>query len=251
MSKKRVLALLMAGIILVAATTACSNNPEENESTTGNGMTVGTGLVDPTDTLEDETGDPSNPSKNPGSSSTNTDINETNPSWTEKAGTVVVISKTAVNVRKDTSTDSEVLGTVKDGDPLEATKYSDNWYCVTYEGETGYISRRRVVEADKALEDSFVEYSAEITVTAETSIWIRRYPVIPEESALKKDLEKHLLCGTLDHGEKVTCVAKGDGWYKVEFKTDKEGTVDKDGTETRTYYITASTSYVEEETTAQ
>lgn len=247
MSKKRVLALLMAGIILVAATTACSNNPEENESTTGNGMTVGTGLVDPTDTLEDETGDPSTPSKNPGSSSTNTDINETNPSWTEKAGTVVVISKTAVNVRKDTSTESKVLGTVKDGDTLEATKYSDNWYCVTYEGETGYISRRRVVEADKELEDSFVEYSAEITVTAETSISIRRYPAIPAED----DEKSHLVCGYLKNGAKVTCVAKGDGWYKVEFKTDKEGTVDKDGTETRTYYITASTSYVEEETTAQ
>lgn len=238
---KKVMAVLLAGLILVAAA-ACNNNPgEDDTSNNDGGLIINPGLNDGgnngTGTGNENNGDTGN--NGSAGNNSNTNIDEANPTWVEKAGSVIVVSKTAVNIRKETNTTSDVLGTVKDGDVLTTTKYSDNWVCVTLEdGQTGYISRRRVVDYSKDLMDSFVAYESEITVIAETSISIRRYPSVPD------DEKSHLVCGHLQKGDKVTCIAKGDGWYKVTFKTDAEGTVDPDGTETRDYYITANSKYV-------
>ena len=238
-TKKRVFALLMAGLILVSAT-ACSSSGDEDETTTGSGLSVGTGLVpsgNETDTDAETTG--TGTSVTPGGS-----INEDNADVTDKDCTLLVVAETVVNIRKNTSTASDALATVKDGVKLESTGYTENWYRVKYEDEVGYISKRMVVEYDQELVDSFEECTEQVKIVAETSINVRRYP---DWSNDKNDL----VCGQLLNGQTVTCVAKADGWYKVKVKTDKNGIVDmKDGTETREYYITANPTYVELETAA-
>ena len=243
---KRVTALLLAGLILMSAA-ACSNDGkgDESESTSGDGLTISTNLMETdtetdADTVENETTE-----QETNAPTTDSNINEENPSWTEKDCTVVVVTKSVLSVRKGTSTDSEKLGEVKDGTMLTSDAYSENWYRVSYkatedsEAVIGYVSKKYVVEHNQELMDSFEECNEQVTIVAEISLNVRRYPDW-DEAKDKNDL----VCGSLKNGTVVTCVAKADGWYKVQVKTTAEGQVDmKDGTETREYYISANPKY--------
>lgn len=51
-----------------------------------------------------------------------------------------VITAQTVRVRKDASTDSEVLGLVAEGEILDIVEEAGEWLVVDYEGDSGYIS---------------------------------------------------------------------------------------------------------------
>lgn len=84
----------------------------------------------------------SNPGNNNGGSGTTTPPKEETPTFTDVNETVYVKSSSnTINVRKSYSTNSSVVGTLKNGDSVTRTgKGSNGWSRVSYNGTTAYIS---------------------------------------------------------------------------------------------------------------
>ncbi|MBR3280493.1 MAG: polysaccharide deacetylase family protein [Clostridia bacterium] len=55
------------------------------------------------------------------------------------SGDVLKFATTAVNIRKEQSTNSEIIGTLNEKDPIEVRSGDDNWETVLYNGEVGYV----------------------------------------------------------------------------------------------------------------
>lgn len=71
-----------------------------------------------------------------------------------------------VRVRKDSSTESEVLGLVANGEVLNLVEETDEWLIVEYEGESGYISKEYAtvdfkIDAGETVEEVAAREAAE------------------------------------------------------------------------------------------
>ena len=108
---KRILPLLLAGCLLLALA-ACGNDQKPASSAAAS------------------------PSAEPAAAATPT------PTPVPEAKAAKVRANGGLNLRKEPSTDSEVLLLTEDGDllPLLMDKATDGWYQVQYRGMTGYVS---------------------------------------------------------------------------------------------------------------
>lgn len=55
-----------------------------------------------------------------------------------------VVTASSLNVRKSASTDSKVVGVLREGDRVEIKETSGSWYKVSGKGKTGYVSKKYI-----------------------------------------------------------------------------------------------------------
>lgn len=116
---KRILALVLAIILLAALLCACGKKSNKNKTSSNN---------------------PS--SSSPASSAvTTSSIPVVTPEPVKMAKAAKVSADGGLNIRSEPSTDADILGVAEDGSllPLLKEKATDGWYEVEYEGKTGYI----------------------------------------------------------------------------------------------------------------
>ena len=126
---RRGLALLFAGCVLTCALTACGNDKgkDKDKDSSGTGAS-GTSSVIP--------------------------LNTPSPTPQPTAKVVKVEVDDSLNVRENGSTDSNILGTVKNGDELALLTDTEQsgWYQVSYNGGTGYVAAEFVKVIDVTVE---------------------------------------------------------------------------------------------------
>lgn len=122
---RRTAAAALAGCVLACALAACGGDDKEKESS---GQASGTSSIMPVATP--------NPTPAP-------------------AAKAVRITGSEVNVRKEASTDSDVLGTVDEGDKLAllAENAQGEWYNVQFEGAGAYVYAEFAEVVDVTAED--------------------------------------------------------------------------------------------------
>lgn len=199
--KKRILALLFAGLLTASLASCVSsgnqNDPDDTEPPQNNyGQTTEKG---------DDTSDP-------GSS----DLE-----WTSVDDSIYTYKQ--CSLRAEPSTKGDVLQTLDKEVKLSRTKVSKNWsYVQTSDGTRGYVSNSYVTTTD-ILGNDFSTIT-ERTMYATAGVKVRLYPCTD-------DFSKQI--GTYSKDDAVTVVATNGKWYKVKYKTKENGTI-------LYYYVSAS-----------
>jgi N-acetylmuramoyl-L-alanine amidase len=123
------------------------------------------------------------------------------------AGTIRtgVISGSTVNLRKSPSTSSSVLTKLTSGTQVKVTSSSNNWYKVSYNGKTGWISKSLITIKSSTLGTG--------TVAADV------LNVRSKTSTSSKVLAK------LERSERVTLLSRSGTWYKVKTSNGVTGWV--------------------------
>ena len=113
-----------------------------------------------------------------------------------------------INLRQSATTDSRVLETLKNGEIIESTEKSGDWYKITYHDKginrtfTGYIHDSQL----KKIIGKFVVASSAGYAT------VREQPTT--KSAIKKRVNNNL---------ELYVVSKSDDWYYVNFYDGGDG----------------------------
>ncbi len=188
MTKKRIVALLLAGLMTTATLASCrvqGNNPH------GNGT---------------------EPNQNPPTNQTTPNPeNPYNPpapiTWQDVDKSVYTINE--VKLRQEASNTGAALATIPKETELHCTKQSTSWYYVEYEDQQGYVSKASVTEAN-ILGTDFVEVtggSKTMYANAKT-INVRLYP---------SDADFATVVGSFSLNDEVTVLASNGTWYRVKY----------------------------------
>lgn len=110
------------------------------------------------------------------------------------------VVKEDVNLRKDPSTDSEILTILSTGTTVSILGEKDGWYQISYDGKKGYMSSDYV-----ASETSASDLSGYAKVTADV-LNMRATPDANGE-----------IVAMLEQGEYVSVTGFENGWYKVSY----------------------------------
>ena len=187
--KKRLLALLLAGL-LTASMASCISR--EGERTNPGGVGGTEGEQKPPSSTEDITIPPA-------------------PLTWEDADDYIYTTETSVSLRVNVSTvegSVRVAGATK----LHRVKKSATWSQVEYEGTTYYIAND-FLTADDLLGEGFAACTPAQTMYATTGVNIRKYASATASISVS--------IGGLKQNETVTVVAKGESWNKVMLTDDK------------------------------
>ena len=239
---KKLLALLLAGL-LVTAVTACSK-PGDGENTTDGSannpedsyIVVGT---------DAEGNDVTQPVVQNPTPDTSFDPTETNPTFVDVTKKVVVFAGVATVRTSTVLADNNAVGWPSEGKLLDVTGESENWYRITYtvDGEDKECYIAKTVAADAAALDGFTdveEEKVEITVDA---VNVRSYPSAASTLSVR---------GSLKKGAQVTRVAVSENWSRIIFEMVSETETDAEGNakvEIKQYYVSNDCLKVVEETT--
>lgn len=225
--KKKLLVLLLAGL-LIASATACSRGDKPEDTTTSTEANTDGYIVVGTDAkgndiTEPSTGNQTDPIHDP---------TEHNPTFVDVTKKVVVISSVA-KVRTATTLEANnVVGWPSEGRELEVTGESANWYRISYtvEGTEKVCYIVKSVAADVAALEGFTAAEEEVEIT-ENAVYVRSYPSTASEYSIR---------GILKKGDKVTRVAVSDKWSRILFELKSETETGADGkpkVETKQYYV--------------
>ncbi len=230
---KKLIALLAAALLLVSvAATACNNNNPKEDDTTGNtgANTTDDYIVIGTDESGNDVTRPNNDLPiEPGE--TQFDPSETNPTFKDVTMKVVVFSAVAT-VRSETVLGENGVGWPSEGRVLDATGESDNWYRVTYEvnGKETDCYIAKTVAGDAAALEGFTEINDVVTIATD-AVNVRSYPSAQYSLSIR---------GSLKKGDKVTRVAVGEKWSRIQFEVTSETETDASGQakkEIKEYYV--------------
>ncbi len=212
---KKLLITLIAGLLLLSAVSCGSDDPEES-GTAGGTLGTGDGYID-----FDGTDTNGNPIINETTASEpQFDPSEENPTFADKTMKVVVFTWNA-NLRSSTVVSAEtVAGGAKEGDILNVTGESTNWYRL----DSGlYIAK--TAAADAAALEGFTEVNEQVTVTG--SVNFRSYPSADTNS----------IRGSLAKDAVVTRVAKGESWSLVTCTVTVKNEDGEDEKVEKNYYV--------------
>ena len=244
---KKILIIALA-LMLALSLVACNkNNGEEGES---NNNEI---ILNPEGTGDNSvgTGDPSTGTDGNGGS---TDVPPTEEVFTDLEQTIFIVADVA-SVRSEARIADETLiqYAAKDTE-FKSTGYSENWYRIEIE-VTAEETTDAAAPASEEITEAETEAETEATTEAETegetapkTETVIAY--VHESVACVKDLtaadleepltlyiianalyvrsyydfeaEDNMMC-TLQQGDEVTAVAKGNGWYKIQLSDDAEG----------------------------
>ncbi|MBQ7336515.1 MAG: SH3 domain-containing protein [Clostridia bacterium] len=198
--KKRILALLLAGLLTMsAASCVASGSQNDTDDGTENNQT--------TTTSDDET-----TTKNP------------TLEWTESDKTVYTTS--SVKLRSAASTTGAEVTTIPKASELHCKRVSATWSEVEYNGQTGYVSNAYITDSDilgKTLTPVPGGSKTMYVTLKNQNLTIRLYASAEEFS------DK---IGYFSFGDEVKVVATGENWCRIEY-TDKDGKVNN-------YYVNAA-----------
>ena len=202
--KKRILALLLAGLITASmASCVATGNQDEPGNDTEADQTLGNDTT--TAPTEDET--------DPGDTE-----------WTVVDETVFTLNQ--VSLREEPDTSGTVVKALAKEIQLHRTKVSEDWsYVETADGESGYVSNRYITAVNILGTDFTAVEGGEKIMYATDVVNVRLYPSADDKISDKK--------GAYQKDDEVTVVATNGKWYRVKFKTESDGTV-------LYYYVNAS-----------
>lgn len=238
---KKLLALLLAGL-LVASVTACTK-PGTGDDTTDSGNT-------PEDSYivigTDENGNDVTeiPSKEPETDPF--DPSETNPTFVDVTKKVVVFTYTATVRSSTVIAENNGVGWPSEGKILDVTGESENWYRITYpvDGEDKECYIAKTVAADASALDGYTDVEEEVEITVE-AVNVRSYPSTASSLSVR---------GSLKKGTKVTRVAVSEKWSRIFFEVVSETETDAEGNakvEIKQYYVSNDCLKVVEDTTTE
>ena len=197
MMKKRIVALLLAGLMTTTALASCraqnSGNPNGTE---------------PDQTTPQVTQKPDNPD------------NPYNPptTWIEKTQDVYTLKD--VTLRKEANGTSANLGSIPKETKLTSTKYNANWYYVEYEGNQGYVaaktnSKPNVTEVN-ILGTDFVaiEGGSKTMYVNTTTLYVRLYP--------SSDNNFSIQIGSYNLNDEVIVLATNDTWARIQYSETEQ-----------------------------
>lgn len=241
--------LIIALALMLALSLVACNNKDGNEDETGNNTII----INPDGTNNAVgTGDPS--TGNNGDSNTPGNTDPVEEIFTDKEQTVFITADVA-SIRSEARIAEETLINYATKDTeFKSTGYSANWYRIEYEVVVEETSTEAATdEAAPASEEATTEATTEAATEAETEAAPKTQTVIAyvhtsvayvkdmtatdlEEpmtlyiiaSALyvrsyyNFDIEENKMC-TLQQGDEVQAVAKGNGWYKIKLADDAQG----------------------------
>ena len=184
MMKKRMIALLLAGLMTTAALTSCRvqgnfDNPGGTEPNQSNNQTTTT---KPEDTY------------NP-------------PSTTFDETDELVYAVSEIQLRKEATNSSTSLATIPVETELHCTKKSSSWYFVEYNGQEGYVSKTGVT---KNKFEPINEAGSKVMYANAKTINVRLYP------NANASIE-----GSYNRNDEVTVIAGNGDWYKIQYSEDK------------------------------
>ena len=185
MMKKRIVALLLAGLMTTAALTACRvqgnfDNP--------NGTEPNQGSSSQTTTTKPE--DIYNP-----------------PSTTFEETDELVYATGEISLRKEATNSSTELAKIPVETELHCTKKNTSWYFVEYNGQEGYVSKTNVTK------NKFVpinEAGSKVMYANEKKINVRLYPYASAS-----------IEGSYNRNDEVTVIASNGDWYKIQYSETK------------------------------
>jgi len=214
------LILVLTSVLVLASCRMGGNDGKDTSTPPADTTTPAPVIPDDTTPPEDTTTEPWGPGTTVPEDTTTPTPEETTPVapedivWTD-ANVTVYISLNNAWIRKSPDMlETSKHATLKFGDALECIATSENWYKVTYGGETCYVAAS-CVTTDNLSENDFEAVNDKVYVTV-TSAWLRQGPSTNTE-ALSYALK----------GAELTRVAKSSTWSKVVV-------------EEKTYYISNS-----------
>lgn len=227
---KKLLALLLAGL-LVTAVTACSK-PGDGENTTDGSannpedsyIVVGT---------DAEGNDVTQPVVQNPTPDTSFDPTETNPTFVDVNKKVVVFAAVATVRTSTVLNENNAVGWPSEGKVLDVTGESENWYRINYlvgdEEQTCYIAK--TVAGEVTALDGFTDVAEEEVEVIVEAVNVRSYPSAEHSLSIR---------GSLKKGTKVTRVAVSDKWSRILFEVTSETETDAEGNakvEIMQYYV--------------
>ena len=194
MMKKRIVALLLAGLMTTATLASCrvqgnTDNPGGTEPNQNNQTTTtkpDDSYISPVDTWKEETKD--------------------------------VYTIKEVTLLQEANTSSTSLGTIPKETKLTSTKHNASWYYVEYDGKQGYVaiktkSTTNVTEIDILGTDfTPVEGGSKIMYVKE-KLRIRLYPTTAEFSSEK---------GSYKLNDAVTVLAHNNNWARIQYSKTEQ-----------------------------
>ena len=224
---KKLLALLLAGL-LVASVTACTK-PGTGDDTTDSGNTPEDSYIvigtdengnDVTDIpTQEPVTDPFDPS-------------ESDPTFVDVTKKVVVFTYTATVRSSTVIAENNGVGWPSEGKILDVTGESENWYRITYsvDGEDKECYIAKTVAADASALDGYTDVEEEVEIIVD-AVNVRSYPSTASEKSVR---------GSLKKGAKVTRVAVSEKWSRIFFEVVSETETDAEGNakvEIKQYYV--------------
>ena len=190
--KKRILTILLAGLLTMSAV-ACANNPSQNPGTTS-------GSNDNTTATSGTTGTTGTTGNNSGSYQ---DVNEK---------VYAVIDKLNLRTAPDTSASSLTGLTVNITTEMVRTKYNSSWSKVTYEGKEYYVSSAYLTTDDIGAR-YFTAHAAKTMYATDSNVRVRLYPTTHSELSKPEHIIKKL-----EKNDTVTVVGTSEKWYQISME---------------------------------
>jgi hypothetical protein len=238
---KKLLALLLAGL-LVAAMTACQGNKPNDETTDSGNNPEDSYIVIGTDEHGNDVTEI--PSREPETEAF--DPSETNPTFVDVTKKVVVFAGVATVRTSTVLADNNAVGWPSEGKLLDVTGESENWYRITYsvDGEDKECYIAKTVAADASALDGYTDVEEEVEIIVD-AVNVRSYPSTASNLSVR---------GSLKKGAKVTRVAVSEKWSRIFFEVVSETETDAEGNakvEIKQYYVSNDCLKVVEATTTE
>lgn len=124
------------------------------------------------------------------------------PAATAESG---IVTATKLNVRQAASTNSDVIGSLKQGEKVKIVSKENSWAQIEYSGKRGYVLLTYLKVEAAATEPTPTPAAESGTVTA-TKLNIRQ--AASTNSAI---------IGSLKQGDQVKVISKTNGWAQIEY----------------------------------
>ncbi|MDM5153251.1 SH3 domain-containing protein [Bacillus sp. DX1.1] len=127
------------------------------------------------------------------------------------------VNATNLNIRQQPTTQSPIVGHVKQGETVKVLEKEKDWAKISHDGKEGYVSLQflKLAGAQAPVEtkqqSTINSGKKENGIVTATRLNVRKSPVLGSS-----------ILGYVTKGEKVTVLGKANGWAKVEYK-GKEG----------------------------
>ena len=236
---KKLLTLLLAGL-LVAAMTACTDKKPNDETTDSQGNPEDSYIVIGTDENGNDVTDI--PNQEPVTDAF--DPSETNPTFVDVTKKVVVFAGVATVRTSTVLAENNAVGWPSEGKLLDVTGESENWYRILYtvDGEEKECYIAKTVAADAAALDGYTDVEEEVIITVD-AVNVRSYPSASSTLSVR---------GSLKKDTKVTRVAVGENWSRILYEVVSETETDAEGNakvEIKQYYVSNDCLKVVEDAT--
>jgi len=219
--------LIIALAMLLALSLVACNDDEGTEEGPGTNNVI---ILNPEGTgtnNEASTGDPSTgTTNNGGEDNPGTPVEET---FTDLEQTIFIVADVA-NIRSDTYvSESTFVGYAVKEEEFKSTGYSANWYRIEYEVEVevpGAEGEEPTTETQTKTcyvhnTAAYIKDPTAVELEEPMTLYIIAY-ALNVRSYYNFDDVDNLMC-TLEMGDEVTAIAKGNGWYKIQLSDDAEG----------------------------